>query len=62
MTASICPFDYRGIFINLDRSTERRTHIEAQPEKRKLRERCTRLPDDRRRPVAQWQIVIALLK
>ena len=37
-------FDYRGIFINLDRSTERRTHIEGQLETLKLRDRYSRFP------------------
>jgi len=37
-------FDYRGIFINLDRSAERRAHIEGQLERLELRERYTRFP------------------
>ena len=51
-------FDYRGIFINLDRSTERRAHIEEQLEKLNLRDRYSRFPAidaeqfaDRARPI-----------
>ena len=51
-------FDYRGIFINLDRSTERRAHIEEQLEKLNLRDRYSRFPaidaeqlGDRARPI-----------